>query len=65
MGLDGINNRRLVDASSLVNRLGSDVCTALLSYHAFIGCDYTDAFSHKGKSRPFDLILKNRQYLES
>ncbi len=65
MGLDGKNNRHLVDVSSLATTLGSDVCTALPSYHAFTGCDYTAAFSRKGKSRPFDLMLKNRQYLES
>ena len=32
------------------------------SFHAFTGCDYTSSFFRKAKSRPFDLLAKDRRF---
>ena len=46
-------NRRYVNLSAIAISIGSDVCQALLAYHAFTGTDYTSAIIRKGKVRPF------------
>ena len=43
------NKQRLIDVSKLAVSLGQDKCTALMSLHAFSGCDSTSAFRGIGK----------------
>ena len=52
------NNRRYIDISGISKALGQQLCTALPSFHAYSGCDYTSAFVRKGKLRPFKKLEK-------
>lgn len=58
-GLLSKNNLRLVDVNKIGEPLGPNICKSLPAYHAFTGCDYTAAFSRKGKLTPFKLLQKN------
>lgn len=57
------NNRRLIDVQSIAAALGSDMCAALPAYHAFTGSDYTSAFVHKGKIKPFEMLRKKPDFI--
>ena len=37
------------------------ICAALPGFHAFTGCDYTTAFIRKGKVRPYDWLVKDKE----
>jgi hypothetical protein len=50
---------RYIDVSMLTKKLRPKLSKAIPSFHAFTGCDYTAAFSRKGKVRPFALLEKN------
>lgn len=39
-------------------------CQAPLGIHAFTGCDTGSAFSGKGKTKPFKLMAKKKEYVE-
>ena len=49
-----------VNQFQLSMKMGDVFCRSLPAYHAFTGCDYTAAFSRKGKVQPFKLLEKNR-----
>ena len=51
---------RYKSVNQLSMKLGDVFCRSLPAYHAFTGCDYTAAFSRKGKVQPFKLLEKNR-----
>ena len=53
----------LFDLKSLHHQLGVDVCTALVGFHPFTGCDSVSGFYGRGKIKPFKLMVKNDQYL--
>ncbi len=59
-GMSSDNTRKYITISSIAKGLGVEICNALLAFHAFTGCDYTCAFSGKGKVRPFKLMHTNR-----
>ena len=61
IGTNNKNNRRYICISEIARNLGSEMCAALPSFHAFTGCDYTSAFVRKGKVRPFSLLERNPQ----
>ena len=42
-----------------------DLCRALIGFHAFTGCDSVSAFAGKGKKRPFKLLMKSQDYIET
>ena len=52
-GTSNGKNRRYVDLSAIAISISSNVCQALLAYHAFTGTDYTSAIIRKGKVRQF------------
>lgn len=56
------NNRRLLDITDLSNKLPEDMCSALLGFHSFTGCDTTSCFAGKGKIRPFSLLQKHQHF---
>ena len=38
------------------------LCAVLPAFHSFTGCDYTPAFSRKGKKRPLAILEKDQRY---
>ena len=46
------NTQRYISINQLHENLGELLCSSLIGYHAFTGCDYTSSFSRKGKLRP-------------
>lgn len=57
------DKRRLIDIRSAVQSIGNDLCNALLSLHAFTGCDTISSFVRKGKVGPLRVLQKNPQYI--
>ena len=57
------NKRRLIDVKSIAQELGQDLSSALLSLHAFTGCDTTSAFVRKGKLVPMRTLRSNEEYI--
>lgn len=51
--------------NDLNSALGEDVSLALPSFHAFTGCDYNPAFFKKGKTKPFNALRKNKEFIEA
>jgi hypothetical protein len=64
-GIISRNTRHLINISKLTQKLTPPVCAALPTFHAFTGCDYTAAFLRKAKSRPYDLMIKNAEYISA
>lgn len=56
VGVQSKNTLRLINVNTIARSLGVDLCKALPGFHSFTGCDYTSAFSRKGKIRPFNLL---------
>ena len=46
----------LTNISMLANSIGSNVCAAIISLHAFTGCDTTSAFAGRGKLAALKLL---------
>ena len=44
------NKQQLINVTTLSAELGQDLCTALMSLHAFSGCDMTSAFRGVGET---------------
>ena len=57
--LSGTKQRmRLIDISEINTKLNLEVCDALLSLHAFTGCDSASAFLGKGKKKALKIVQK-------
>jgi len=39
--------------------------SALLGFHAFTGCDSTNAFKRKGKVKLIKLLFKSQKYIDA
>ena len=50
---------RLINISSIVEKLGKEVCKALPGLHAFTGCDTVSSFSGRGKKKAVQLIAED------
>ncbi|KAK3891815.1 hypothetical protein Pcinc_004285 [Petrolisthes cinctipes] len=59
VGTSSKNNRRYLSITSIANRVGHPICSALQECYAFTGCDYTSELHQKGKVRPYAQMLKN------
>ena len=57
------NKQRLINVTTLSAELGQDLCTALMSLHAFSGCDVTSAFRGVGKLKPIKILMCQEQYI--
>lgn len=59
---------RLVDIRGVVQRIGNEVCNALIGLHSFTGCDTVSAFAGKGKRGTLKILKTNadarRAFLE-
>ena len=62
LGLSSNNTCRIINISDLAEQLGMPVCNALVSYHAFTGCNF---FMRKGKVRPYQLMVKHQKFIEA
>ena len=56
MGLDYNNSHNFINVNGTAYKL--NCIQALPGVYAFAGCDYTSAFSRKGKKCPVEIILK-------
>ena len=56
------NKKRLINISEMARSLTPMFCTALLSLHAFTGCDTTSAFKGIGKLKPLKILENNNEY---
>ena len=65
IGLSTNNTRRFINATQLGQEIGPEVCAAPPVFHAFKGCDYTAAFSRKGKVRPLNLMEKSEEFIDA
>jgi len=59
------NKRRLLNISDLARGYGQEMCTALMSLHAFTHCDTTIAYKGVGKVRPIKLLQKTEAFQEA
>ena len=59
------NKKRLINMSSFKTVYSEEYCKALLSLHAFTGCDSTSAFKGKGKVRALKHLLKDKDMLQA
>ena len=65
LGLSSNNTCRIINMSDLAEQLGMPVCNALVSFHAFTGCDFTAVFMRKGKVRPYQLMVRHQKFIET
>ena len=56
------NKKRLINVSDLASGMSEVQCEALLSLHAFTGCDSTSCFKGIGKLKPLKILLKTAKY---
>ena len=54
------NMKRLINVSKVSEDFGQEYCTALLTLHAYTGCDTTSAFKGIGKVKPMKVFDKNK-----
>ena len=64
IGLYTKNTLRYISVNQLFRKFDDIFCKSLSAFHAFTSCDYTVAFSWKGKIQPFKLLGKNRDIQE-
>ena len=60
MGVETKNTLRYVSVNQIYSSL-SQLLSALPAFHALFGCDYTAAFSRKGKIRPFKYLENSEE----
>ena len=65
VGTASKRDRRFINISEIYRNLGPALCSALVGFHAFTGCDFTSAFIRKGKKKPFALLLKSTDTQEA
>ena len=65
VGLYSNNTIRYIDIKRLYNTFGPKLSKSLPAYHAITGCDYTAAFSRKGKVNPFKILQKREDIQQS
>lgn len=55
MQTGGKGPNRILDVSTIAEKLGPQSCSALLGFHAVTGCDSTSSFFRIGKKKTFQL----------
>ena len=53
------NSLQYIHINQIINEYGITLCEALPGLHAFTGCDYTPAFSRRGKVKPLRVLKKS------
>ncbi|GFW84840.1 uncharacterized protein TNCV_681281 [Trichonephila clavipes] len=59
------NRVRYIDITKVYEHLGCSLSRYLPRFHPITGCDYNPAFFKKGKQKPFNILKKNEEYLET
>ena len=59
------NKKRLLNITALAEELTQKYCSALLSLHAFSGCNTTSAFKGKGKVKPLKTMLEKPKFVDT
>ena len=66
------NKRRYISLDAIKEKLKvryknsmdiTDICDALVAYHAFTGCDAVSAFCGRGKIKPLKTLLNNDEFI--
>ena len=57
--------RQFIDITKVASMQGIDMCSSLIGYHAFTGCDSVSAFCGKGKVKPQKLLMNQLDYHET
>ena len=61
----GTTKVEIIDVKCIASSLGFEVCRALVSMHAFTGCDTVSAFSGRGKLSALKLIKNDENMCET
>ena len=64
-GFASDNSLEYIHINHIVNHLGVKTCEAWPGLHAFTGCDYTPAFSGRGKIKPYKLMRQSVEFQEA
>ena len=54
------NSLAYVHVNSIIIFLGMELSEAMPGFHSFTGCDYTPAFSGRGKLRPLKILQQHK-----
>lgn len=55
------NTLRFIDLSAIWTKKGTTFCCALIPFHIFTGCLYSESFFGKGKKKAYKLFEKNEK----
>ncbi len=55
----------LLDITKPAAVLGRDVCTALLGFHPWTGCDAISAFAGQGKLKALKILLREQKFIDA
>lgn len=59
----GTKNRvRYLDIMKLRQRLGDNVCSAMIGLHTYTGCDTVSAFAGRGKLKALKLMMRSELF---
>ena len=61
MGVGTKNTLQYISVNQIHLSLGQLLSSALLAFHALFDCDYTSAFSRRGKFHPFKCLENNQE----
>ena len=61
-GLSGDNSLEYVHVNHIIDHFGLPFCEGLPALHALTGCDYTPAFSGRGKIKPMKVFKKSMDF---
>ncbi|KAG1659185.1 hypothetical protein GQR58_022660 [Nymphon striatum] len=56
---------KYADITKVFNALGYELSQALVSFHAFTGCDTTSAFGGRGKLGPLKLLKSSQEHMNT
>ena len=59
-----VNKRRLMDIQCLIRKHGELTSSAMLTLHAFSGCDSSSAFIRDGKVTGIKTVLKHPVFVD-
>ena len=60
VGLSVSNNRRYINITKIHDKIGVQTSASLPAFHAYTGSDFTSSLCKKGKIRPFEKLLNDR-----
>ena len=58
----GRSSPTTIDVSAIAKKLGPQLCSALLGFHAVTGCDSTSSFFRIGKKKAWKVLLSKPEH---